>query len=111
MKPQDYSARTEYRPPASWYRRLNWLGVLLASAGLAPRDAVTLQETGGPLGAAVLGSLLSSAYQSGLNLAALPGSVAGTVKGSVFAGWRSSAGSAVLLDSARAAFTTERTSP
>jgi hypothetical protein len=46
MKPQDYSARTAYRPPAGWYRRLNWLGVLLTSLGLAPRDAVTLQVRG-----------------------------------------------------------------
>jgi hypothetical protein len=46
MKPQDYSARTEYRPPAGWYRRLNWLGVRLTSLGLAPRDAVTLQVRG-----------------------------------------------------------------
>jgi deazaflavin-dependent oxidoreductase (nitroreductase family) len=46
MKPQDYSARTAYRPPAAWYRRLNWLGVLLTSAGLAPHDAVTLEVRG-----------------------------------------------------------------
>lgn len=46
MKPQDYSARTAYRPPATWYRRLNRLGVLLTSWGLAPRDAVTLQVRG-----------------------------------------------------------------
>lgn len=38
--------RTAYRPPAAWYRRLNWLGVLLTSQGLAPRDAVTLQVRG-----------------------------------------------------------------
>ena len=46
MKPQDYSTRTRYRPPAAWYQRLNWLGVLLTSLGLAPRDAVTLQVRG-----------------------------------------------------------------
>ena len=46
MKPQDYSTRTTYRPPAAWYQRLNWLGVLLTSLGLAPRDAVTLQVRG-----------------------------------------------------------------
>jgi len=46
MKPQDYSTRTIYRPPATWYQRLNWLGVLLTSVGLAPRDAVTLQVRG-----------------------------------------------------------------
>ena len=46
MKPQDYSARTAYRPPAAWYRRLNRLGVPLTSLGLAPRDAVTLTVRG-----------------------------------------------------------------
>ncbi|BCY09453.1 nitroreductase/quinone reductase family protein [Actinoplanes sp. L3-i22] len=46
MKPQSYAARTRYRPPAPWYRRLNRLGVLLTSIGLAPRDAVTLQVRG-----------------------------------------------------------------
>ena len=46
MKPQDYSARTDCRPPAGWYRRLNWLGVGLTSLGLSRRDAVTLQVRG-----------------------------------------------------------------
>lgn len=46
MKPQDYSERARYRPPASWYRRLNWLGVLITSLGLGPRDAVTLEVRG-----------------------------------------------------------------
>jgi hypothetical protein len=42
LKPQDYSARTGYRPPAPWYKRLNGVGVVLTSLGLAPRGAVTL---------------------------------------------------------------------
>jgi deazaflavin-dependent oxidoreductase (nitroreductase family) len=46
MNPQDYSRRSAYRPPAAWYRRLNWLGALLASFGLAPREAVTLEVRG-----------------------------------------------------------------
>lgn len=47
MEPQDYSARTRYRPPAAWYRRLNRLiGVPLTRLGLAPRDAVTLEVPG-----------------------------------------------------------------
>jgi F420H(2)-dependent quinone reductase len=47
LKPQDFSARTGYRPPAAYYRRINApLGVLLTSVGLAPRDAVTLQVRG-----------------------------------------------------------------
>lgn len=46
-----------------------------------------LQKTGGPLGAAVLGSALSQAYQQHLVLPAnLPGSVADTVKSGVFQG-------------------------
>ena len=46
MLPQDYSARTAYRPAAPWYRRLNRVGVPLTSLGLAPRDAVTLEVRG-----------------------------------------------------------------
>lgn len=47
MKPQDYSRRNRYRPPAPWYRAIsNRLGVLLTSLGLAPKDAVTLGVRG-----------------------------------------------------------------
>ncbi|HEU4489947.1 MAG TPA: nitroreductase/quinone reductase family protein [Jiangellales bacterium] len=46
MDPQNYSARTDYRPPAGWYRRLNRIGVPLTSLGLAPRGAVTLRVRG-----------------------------------------------------------------
>ena len=46
MDPQSYAARTEYRPPAAWYRRLNRLGVPLAALGLAPRHVVTLETKG-----------------------------------------------------------------
>jgi hypothetical protein len=46
MNPQNYSQRTKYRPPAPWYRRLNKVGVFLTSAGLGPRDAVTLTVAG-----------------------------------------------------------------
>ena len=46
MNPQDYSERTKYRPPAPWYRLLNKVGVFLTSAGLGPRDAVTLTVAG-----------------------------------------------------------------
>jgi hypothetical protein len=45
--PQDYSARTDYRPPAGWYTRANQLlGVPLTGLGLAPRDTVTLEVRG-----------------------------------------------------------------
>jgi deazaflavin-dependent oxidoreductase (nitroreductase family) len=45
-QPQDYSAPVAYRPPAAWYRRFNWLGVLLTSIGWAPEGAVTLTVPG-----------------------------------------------------------------
>jgi hypothetical protein len=44
MKPQDYSARTAYRPPAVWYRRLNWLGVLPGGES-APVNAGRIRST------------------------------------------------------------------
>jgi deazaflavin-dependent oxidoreductase (nitroreductase family) len=46
MNPQDYSARTKYRPPAEWYRRLSWIGAPIIALGLAPRDAVILEVRG-----------------------------------------------------------------
>ncbi|WP_406043358.1 nitroreductase/quinone reductase family protein [Micromonospora sp. NBC_00898] len=73
MKPQDYSARTEYRPPAGWYRRLNWLGVLLTSVGLAPRDAVTLQVRGRRSGKLRRVPILRTRYQGKDYLVALAG--------------------------------------
>lgn len=73
MKPQDYSARTAYRRPAGWYRRLNWLGVLLTSVGLAPRDAVTLQVPGRTSGKARRVPILRTRYQGNDYLVALAG--------------------------------------
>lgn len=43
MKPQTYASRTEYRPPARWYQRLNRLGALVVGLGLAPTDVATLE--------------------------------------------------------------------
>ena len=73
MKPQDYSARTAYRPPAAWYRRTNGLGVLLTSAGLAPRDAVTLQVRGRTSGKARRVPILRTRYEGEDYLVALAG--------------------------------------
>jgi len=73
VKPQDYSARTAYRPPAGWYRRLNWLGVLLTSLGLAPRDAVTLQVRGRTTGKARRVPILRTRYRGDDYLVALAG--------------------------------------
>jgi F420H(2)-dependent quinone reductase len=73
LLPQDYSARTAYRPPASWYRRLNWLGVLLTSVGLGPRDAVTLQVPGRTSGKLRRVPILRTRYQGKDYLVALAG--------------------------------------
>jgi len=73
VKPQDYSARTAYRPPAAWYRRLNWLGVLLTSVGLAPRDAVTLQVRGRTSGKVRRIPILRTRYRGDDYLVALAG--------------------------------------
>jgi hypothetical protein len=73
VKPQDYSARAAYRPPAAWYRRLNWLGVLLTSLGLAPKDAVTLQVRGRTTGKIRRVPILRTRYLGDDYLVALAG--------------------------------------
>src|SRR5215207_7970357 len=73
MNPQDYSHRTDYRPPAAWYRRLNWLGVPLTSLGLAPRDAVTLEVRGRKSGELRRIPILLTHYQGADYLVALAG--------------------------------------
>ena len=73
MKPQDYSARTDCRPPAGWYRRLNWLGVGLTSLGLSRRDAVTLQVRGRSSGKSRRVAILRTHCQGEDYLVALAG--------------------------------------
>jgi hypothetical protein len=65
-----------------------------------------LQKVGGPFGTAILGSVLSSAYQAHLNLAGLPSAVAQVVKESLFGGLAVAhlLRSAQLLTSVRTAF-------
>ena len=65
-----------------------------------------LQKLGAPFGAAILGSVLNSAYQSDLHLAGLPAQVAQVARASVFGGLAVAhqLGSTVLLASVRAAF-------
>ena len=104
-----------------------WMAVLGAGMGLARATASSaalvevpesrsgvgaavmqaLNKIGGPFGAAVLGSLLSSSYRSHLDLAGLSASATGQVKGSVFVGVETAqqSGSTTLLDSVRTAFT------
>lgn len=71
MNPQDYSRRAAYRPPAAWYRRLNGLGVLLTSLGLAPQDAMTLQVRGRRSGKPRRTPILRTPYQGEDYLVAL----------------------------------------
>jgi hypothetical protein len=65
-----------------------------------------LQKVGAPFGAAILGSVLSSAYQAQLNLAGLPSMLSNAVKTGLFGGLAVAQrlGSALLLTSVRTAF-------
>jgi len=75
-----------------------------AGVGSAVMQAV--QKAGAPLSAAILGSVLSVAYHSQLDLTGLPEPAANAVRSSVFAGLAVAhqTGSAALLDSVRSAF-------
>jgi hypothetical protein len=75
-------------------------------SGVGSAVLQALQKTGGPLGTAILGSVLSSAYQARLNLAGLPPAAMTVVKESLFGGLAVARqlGSASLLASVRAAF-------
>lgn len=73
MNPQDYSARTDYRPSAGWYQRLNHLGVAMTSLGLAPRDAITLEVRGRTSGKPRRLPILRTPYQGDDYLVSLAG--------------------------------------
>lgn len=74
VKPQDYSSRTAYRPPAPWYRGVNKrVGVLLTSLGLAPHDAVTLEVPGRRSGRPRRTPVLRTPYQGVAYLVSLAG--------------------------------------
>jgi EmrB/QacA subfamily drug resistance transporter len=55
-------------------------------SGVASALLQAMQKVGAPFGSAVLGSVLVTVYQSDLDLSGVPGSLASTVKLSVFAG-------------------------
>ena len=76
------------------------------SAGVASAAMQAVQKAGAPLSAAVLGSVLSSGYQSQLHLAGLPAASASAVHDSVFAGIAAARklGSPALLEEVRSAF-------
>ncbi|MGA2012806.1 MAG: MFS transporter [Solirubrobacteraceae bacterium] len=75
-------------------------------SGIGSAVMQAVNKTGGPLGTAVLGSILSSGYLAGLRLGGLPGAAAQAARQSIF-GAVAVAGrlhSLALLSSARAAF-------
>jgi MFS transporter, DHA2 family, multidrug resistance protein len=77
-----------------------------ARAGVGSAVMQAVQKAGAPLSAAILGSVLASAYQSQLHLAGVPAPAASAARSSVFAGLAVAgrAGSAALLEEVRSAF-------
>ncbi len=75
-------------------------------SGVASALIQAMQKVGAPFGAAILGSVLVSGYQSQLSLGGLPASVADPIRQSVFAGVAvaEKLHSAALLESVRHAF-------
>lgn len=75
-------------------------------SGVGAAVIQALQKTGGPFGAAILGSVLSAAYQARVNLVGLPPQAARLAQGSIFGGLAVAhqLGSASLLASVRTAF-------
>jgi DHA2 family multidrug resistance protein-like MFS transporter len=75
-------------------------------SGIGSAVLQAVNKTGGPLGTAVLGSILSSGYLAGIHLAGVPAAAAHAARQSIF-GAIAVAGqlhSVALLDSARTAF-------
>jgi DHA2 family multidrug resistance protein-like MFS transporter len=75
-------------------------------SGVASALIQAMQKVGAPFGAAILGSVLVTGYQSQLNLAGLPAALAGAVRLNVFAGVKvaESVHSPALLFNVRQAF-------
>jgi len=75
-------------------------------SGVGAAVMQAIQKVGAPFGAAILGSVLSSAYQAQLNLAGLPLAVANVVREGLFGGLAVARqlGSAPLFESVRTAF-------
>lgn len=75
-------------------------------SGVGAAVMQALQKMGGPLGSAILGSALSSAYLARVDVVGLPPALAKVVQQSLFAGLAVAhqLGSVALLDSVRSAF-------
>ncbi len=75
-------------------------------SGVGSAVLQAVNKTGGPFGAAILGSVLLGAYRSSVDLAGLPAPAVTAVKSGIFGGMAvaSKAGSAALLASVRTSF-------
>jgi len=83
------------------------LGALSAErSGVGSALIMALRQVGGTFGVAILGSILSTAYRSGLQAAVVPAALAATVRDSVSAGGAVAhrLGSAALFETVRTAF-------
>ena len=83
------------------------LGALSAErSGVGSALIMAMRQVGGTFGVAILGSILSSAYRSGLRAAVVPAGLAAVVRDSVSEGVAVAhkLGSAALFDTVRAAF-------
>jgi MFS family permease len=78
-----------------------------ARSGSGSALMTAMRQVGGTIGVAVLGTVLSTVYRSQLHLTALPAAAASVVRASVAGGVgvAQKAGSVLLLDEVRAAFT------
>src|SRR5262249_35433425 len=90
--------------PAAMNAALSALSAERSGSGSAVITA--MRQVGATIGVAVLGTVITSVYRSGLNVAALPTQAAETVRKSVASGVAvaQKAGSAALLDAVRTAF-------
>jgi DHA2 family multidrug resistance protein-like MFS transporter len=76
-------------------------------SGVGAAALQALNKVGGPLGTAILGSVLSSAYLARINLSGLPATAAGAIRQSIFGGVAvaQKLHSPALLESVRVSFT------
>src|SRR5215831_5914120 len=90
--------------PAAMNAALDGQGAERGGSGSAVITA--MRQVGATIGVAVLGTVITSIYRSGLNVAALPGHAAYAARKSVASGIAiaQQAGSAALLDAIRTAF-------
>ena len=73
LRPVDYSSRTRYRRPPEMYARLQWLGPLVAAAGMAPRSVIVLEVPGRNSGVIHRTTLVRADCDGGHYLVALAG--------------------------------------